>query len=315
MPVYIVRKLAFFLLAIFAASIAIFLLIRGAGGNVAAVILGKDATADAINALSQQYGLDRPMMVQYFDWIGNLFRGDLGRSFRTNESVSDLVVSRLSISIPLSVSGLLLGLLIAIPAGTYAALNSGKPAGAAIALLSQIGIAVPVFWAGILLSLLFGVRLGWLPTGGWTGWEVDFWGAVRSLVLPVGSLGLILGASLTRYVRSAVLDVMNQDYVRTARATGMTRMQALLQVGLRNAALPIATVVGLQIAELIGGTVIIETVFSLPGLSRMILANVAAREVIVVQSTVMLIIVFVMSINLIVDLLYGILDPRVRLAR
>ena len=173
----------------------------------------------------------------------------------------------------------------------------------------------PVWWAGILLSLLFGVKLGWLPTGGWTAWDVSFWGAVRSLVLPVISLGLILGASITRYVRSAVLDVMNQDYVRTARATGMTRMQALLQVGLRNAALPIATVVGLQIAELIGGTVIIETVFSLPGLSRMILANVSAREVIVVQSTVMLIIVFVMLVNLAVDLLYGVLDPRVRLTK
>lgn len=315
MPVYIARKLAFFLLAVLAASIAIFLLIRGAGGNVAAVILGKDATAEAINALAQQYGLDRPLPVQYFDWIGNLLQGDLGRSFRTNEPVTDLVVSRLSISIPLCVSGLILGLVIAIPAGTYSALNSDKPLGALIALLSQVGIAVPVFWAGILLSVLFGVRLGWLPTGGWTNWDVSFWGAVRSLILPVISLGLILGASLTRYVRSAVLDVMNQDYVRTARATGMTRMQALLQVGLRNAALPIATVVGLQIAELIGGTVIIETVFSLPGLSRMILANVAAREVIVVQSTVMLIIIFVMFINLIVDLLYGVLDPRVRLAR
>src|SRR5690606_37153148 len=163
MPVYIARKLAFFLLAVIAGSIAIFLLIRGAGGNVAAIILGKDATADAINALSQQYGLDRPVVVQYFDWIGNLLQGDLGRSFRTNEAVTDLVVSRLSISIPLCVSGLLLGLLIAIPAGTYSALSSDKPIGALIALLSQVGIAVHVFRAGILLSLLFGVRLGWLP--------------------------------------------------------------------------------------------------------------------------------------------------------
>ncbi|MFZ5676542.1 MAG: ABC transporter permease [Pseudomonadota bacterium] len=314
MAIYVLRKLAFFFAALLIASVAIFLLIRAAGGNVAAVILGKDASADAINALAHEYGLDRPLFVQYFDWIGAMLQGDLGRSFRTNESVADLVTSRLSVSIPLALAGLLLGLLIAIPVGTYAARNAGRPSGAVLALLSQIGVAVPVFWAGILLSVLFGVRLGWLPTGGWTPWSENFWEAVRSMVLPVLSLGLILAAILIRYIRSAVLDVMNQDYVRTARATGMTQTQALLRVGLRNAAVPIVTVVGLQIAELVGGTVIIETMFSLPGLSRMILANVAAREVIVVQSTVMLIIVFVITVNLIVDLAYGFLDPRIKTA-
>jgi peptide/nickel transport system permease protein len=312
MAIYLLRKLAFFVGAVFVASIAIFLLIRAAGGNVAAIVLGKDATAEAINALAHTYGLDRPLFVQYFDWIFKMFSGDLGQSFRTKEAVADLVTARLSVSVPLALSGLLLGLIIAIPVGTIAARNVGKPSGAILALVSQIGIAVPVFWAGILLSVLFGVRLGWLPTGGWVDWSQSPVGAVRSLVLPVLSLGLIMAAVLIRYVRSAVLDVMNQDYVRTARAVGMTRTQALLQVGLRNAALPIVTIVGLQIAELIGGTVIIEMVFSLPGLSRMILANVAAREVIVVQSTVMLIIIFVIFVNFVVDLLYGILDPRIR---
>lgn len=312
MAIYVLRKFAFFIGAVFVASIAIFLLIRAAGGNVAAIVLGKDATAAAIEALVKTYGLDRPLPIQYLDWIGNLLTGDFGRSFRTKEAVADLVTGRLSVSVPLALSGLILGLVIAIPVGTYAARNVGKPSGAVLALISQIGIAVPVFWAGILLSVLFGVRLGWLPTGGWVEWSDNWVGSVRSLVLPVLSLGLIMGAVLIRYVRSAVLDVMNQDFVRTARAVGMTRTQALLQVGLRNAALPIVTVVGLQVAELIGGTVIIEMVFSLPGLSRMILANVAAREVIVVQSTVMLIIVFVIFVNFVVDLLYGLLDPRVR---
>ena len=163
MAFYVLRKLAFFLAAVFVASIAIFLLIRAAGGNVAAIVLGKDATAEAIEALVRSYGLDRPLIVQYFDWIAKLFQGDLGRSFRTKEAVADLVVGRLSVSVPLALSGLLLGILIAIPVGTYAARNVGKPSGAVLALLSQIGIAVPVFWAGILLSVLFGVRLGWLP--------------------------------------------------------------------------------------------------------------------------------------------------------
>jgi peptide/nickel transport system permease protein len=312
MAIYALRKLAFFLGAVLVASLAIFILIRAAGGNVAAIVLGKDATAEAINALARAYGLDQPLPVQYFNWITNMLQGDLGQSFRTKESVAELVTARLSVSVPLALSGLLLGLIIAIPVGTYAARNVGKPSGAVLALISQIGIAVPVFWAGILLSVLFGVKLGWLPTGGWTDWRESPIGAIRSLVLPVLSLGLIMAAVLIRYVRSAVLDVMNQDYVRTARAVGMTRTQALLNVGLRNAALPIVTIVGLQIAELIGGTVIIEMVFSLPGLSRMILANVAAREVIVVQSTVMLIIIFVIFVNFVVDLLYGVLDPRVR---
>lgn len=312
MVIYTLRKLAFFVSAVFVASVAIFLLIRAAGGNVAAIVLGKDASATAIDALMSEYGLDRPLPVQYFDWISRLLQGDLGRSFLTKEAVTDLVLGRLSVTLPLAFSGLALGLLIAIPLGTYAARNVGKPSGAVLALVSQIGVAVPVFWAGILLSVLFGVKLGWLPTGGWVDWSRDWVGAVRSLVLPVLALGLILAAGLTRFVRSAVLDVMNQDYVRTARAVGMTRTQALLKVGLRNASLPIVTVVGLQIAELMGGTVVIETVFSLPGLGRMILANVAAREVIVVQSTVMLIIIFVIFVNFVVDLLYGALDPRVR---
>ena len=312
MAIYILRRLAFFFGALFAASVLIFVMIRAAGGNVAAIVLGRDASAAAIEELSREYGLDRPWPVQYADWIGSMLQGDLGRSFRTNESVADLVVTRLPVSIPLALAGLVLGLLIAVPAGLYAARNAGRPSGAAIGLFSQIGIAVPVFWAGILLSLLFGVKLGWLPTGGWTSWSDSVGGAIRSLVLPVLALGLILGAVLIRYVRSAVLDVMNQDYVRTARAVGMTRTQALLRVGLRNAALPIITVIGLLMAELVGGTVIIETVFSLPGLARLILSNVAAREVIVVQSTVMLIIVFVIFVNLVVDLLYGLLDPRTR---
>lgn len=315
MAVYALRKLAFFIGALLVASVLIFALIRAAGGNVAAVILGKDASPAAINALAHQYGLDRPLPVQYVDWMGKLLHGDLGQSFRTKESVTDLIVSRLSISIPLSLAGLALGIIIAIPVGTYAARNAGRPSGALLALLSQVGVAVPAFWAGILLSLVFGVRLGWLPTGGWTDWSQSAPDAIRSLVLPVISLGLIMAATLSRYVRSAVLDVMNQDYVRTARAVGMTRTQALLRVGLRNAALPIVTILGLQIADLIGGTVIIETVFSLPGLSRMILSNVAAREVIVVQSTVMLIIIFVIGVNLLVDLLYGLLDPRIHAAR
>lgn len=312
MAFYALRKFLFFVLAVLLASILIFLLIRAAGGNVASVILGKNATLEATEALMAEFGFDRPLPAQYFDWIGGLLQGDFGKSFLTKEPVLDMVLDRLAVSVPLALGGLLLALLIAIPMGTYAARDVGTPFGTLLTLISQIGIAVPVFWAGMLLSVLFGVKLGWLPTGGWVAWSDDWIGALRSMVLPVLALGLILSAGLIRFVRSAVLDVMNHDYVRTARAFGMTRSEALLQVGLRNAALPIVTVVGLQVAELIGGAVVIEMVFSLPGIGRLIVTNVAAREVIVVQSTVMMVIVFVIFVNFIVDMLYGLLDPRVR---
>lgn len=311
---FLARRLATFVVTLIVSSIAIFLMVRLAGGNVAAVIIGKGGTPAAIAALQRSFGLDRPLVVQYLDWIRGVLTGDLGRSFRTKSPVSSLIVSGLPVSVPLAAAGLVLAIVIALVVGTYAARGVGRWSGAIVALFSQIGIAIPVFWAGLLLSLLVGVKLGWLPTGGWTPWSTSVTGAIKSLILPVLSLGLVMAASMSRYVRTMVLDVMNEDYVRTARAYGMTRTRALISVGLRNAALPLITVLGLQIGELVGGTVVIEQVFSLPGLSRMILSNVTAQEVTVVQSTVMLIVAFVMVVNLGVDLLYGVLDPRVRVA-
>lgn len=312
MLIFILRRLAFFFLALLVSSLLIFALIRVAGGNVAAVMLGQDASAEAINAAMTELGLNRPLPVQYFDWIFGMLQGDFGASFRTGEPVAEMILSRLPISVPLAFGGLALAVLVAIPVGTFAATHARHPIGALVAMLSQLGLAVPIFWAGILLALLFGVHLDLFPTGGWTPWSTDVGDAVMSLVLPAVALGVVMAASLSRYTRTAVLDVMNEDFVRTARATGMTRRGALYRVGLRNAALPLVTVVGLLIAELVGGMVIIETVFSLPGLSRMILDAVTARDVIVVQSTVLVIVAFVMTINLIVDLLYGLLDPRVK---
>ncbi len=314
MLVFLGRRLGFFVLALLVSSLLIFTLIRMAGGNIAAVMLGQDASPGAIDELMAELGLDRPLPVQYLDWIVGMLQGDLGVSFRTGEPVAEMILSRLPISVPLALGGMVVALLVAIPVGTFAATHARRPIGALVAMLSQVGIAVPVFWAGVLLALIFGVHLGVLPTGGWTPWSTDVGKAVMSLILPAVALGAVMAATLSRYTRTAVLDVMNEDFVRTARASGMTRRQALYRVGLRNAALPLVTVVGLLAAELVGGTVIIETVFSLPGLSRMILSAVSAREVIVVQSTVMVVVAFVMTVNLIVDVLYGILDPRVRVA-
>ncbi|MBC9734003.1 ABC transporter permease [Nocardioides marmotae] len=315
MLVFLARRLAFFGFALVTASILIFVLIRAAGGNVAAVMLGKGATPEAIDALEAELGLDRALPVQYFDWVGGMLTGDFGTSFRTGEPVTKLLTDSLPVSVPLALGGMLLALVIALPVGTYAATKAGTPIGALVAMLSQVGIAIPVFWAGVLLSMFVGLRLGWLPTGGWTPWSTSAVDAARSLVLPALALGMVMAATLSRYTRTAVMDVMNEDFVRTARATGMTRRGALMRVGVRNAALPLVTVVGLLAAELIGGTVIIEEVFSLPGLARMILSAVSAREIIVVQSSVMIIVAFVMLVNLTVDVLYGVLDPRVRVSR
>jgi peptide/nickel transport system permease protein len=228
---------------------------------------------------------------------------------------SHLIWTQAPVSVPLSLGGFLLAILLAIPLGTYAAKNYNKPSGTIVAVLSQVGIATPVFWAGLLLSLVLGVHLHILPTGGWTPWSDSVVGAMRSLVLPIFTLGIVMASTLTRYTRTAILDVMNEDFVRTARASGMSRRVALIKVGLRNASLPLVTVLGLLAAEMVGGTVIIEKVYSLPGISRMILDNVTAREVVVVQSTVMVIVIYVMTINLIIDLAYGLLDPRIRVTK
>jgi len=312
---FIARRLFFFIITLLTTSILIFALIRAAGGNVAAILLGKNSSAEEIHKLSAELGLERPLPVQYFEWMNNFLHGNLGAAFRSKQLASHLIWTQAPVSVPLSLGGFLLAILLAIPLGTYAAKNYNKPSGAIVAVLSQVGIAIPVFWAGLLLSLVLGVHLHILPTGGWTPWSDSVVGAMRSLVLPIFTLGIVMASTLTRYTRTAILDVMNEDFVRTARASGMSRRVALIKVGLRNASLPLVTVLGLLAAEMVGGTVIIEKVYSLPGISRMILDNVTAREVVVVQSTVMVIVIYVMTINLIIDLAYGLLDPRIRVAK
>lgn len=315
MIVFLARRLSFFVGALFAASLLIFTMIRLAGGDVVNTMLGDGATPQAVAQLRGELGLDDPLPVQYADWMGGLVRGELGEAYKTHDAISSLIADRLPITIPLILASLLLSVLVAVPLGMVAARYAQNGVGAAAAAVSQIGIAVPVVWLGLIFAIVFGVNLGWLPTGGWTPWSEDAGAAAKSLVLPVLTLSLILAAQLSRFVRSALLDVMSEDYVRTARATGMRRGTALLRVGLRNASLPIVTMIGLQAAELIGGTVIVETVFSLPGLSRLVLGAVSQREVIVVQSTVMVLVAFVLVVNLAVDVLYGLLDARVRVAR
>lgn len=289
------------------ASIIIFVLIRVIPGDPAAVALGITATPEAIAALQSQLGTDQPLFQQYFSWIGGMLTGDFGTSLSSGQDLSPIIFDRLQVSLILVGCSIVLSLLIAIPLGAL----SARRGGVIVSGISQIGIAIPSFLAGILLVAVFAVGLGWLPANGWIPPSENFGGFLARLILPVLALTAVQAAILTRYVRSAVMDVMGQDFMRTARSKGMSFNRALIIHGLRNAALPVLTVTGLQLTTLIIGAVVIEQVFVIPGIGSMLLESVSNRDLIAVQSIVMLLVAFTLLVNLVVDLLYQVVDPRV----
>lgn len=289
------------------ASIIIFVLIRVIPGDPAAVALGITATPEAIAALQSQLGTDQPLFQQYFSWIGGMLTGDFGTSLSSGQDLSPIIFDRLQVSLILVGCSIVLSLLIAIPLGVL----SARRGGVIISGISQIGIAIPSFLAGILLVAVFAVGLGWLPANGWIPPSENFGGFLARLILPVLALTAVQAAILTRYVRSAILDVMGQDFMRTARSKGMSFNRALIVHGLRNAALPVLTVTGLQLTTLVIGAVVIEQVFVIPGIGSMLLESVSNRDLIAVQSIVMLLVAFTLLVNLVVDLLYQVVDPRV----
>lgn len=289
------------------ASIIIFVLIRVIPGDPAAVALGITATPEAIAALQSQLGTDQPLFQQYFSWIGGMLTGDFGTSLSSGQDLSPIIFDRLQVSLILVGCSIVLSLLIAIPLGVL----SARRGGVIVSGISQIGIAIPSFLAGILLVAVFAVGLGWLPANGWIPPSENFGGFLARLILPVLALTAVQAAILTRYVRSAVMDVMGQDFMRTARSKGMSFNRALIVHGLRNAALPVLTVTGLQLTTLAIGAVVIEQVFVIPGIGSMLLESVSNRDLIAVQSIVMLLVAFTLLVNLVVDLLYQVIDPRV----
>jgi peptide/nickel transport system permease protein len=304
----VVRYVASYL----AATLLVFLFMRTIPGDPAQIALGVNASPELLAATRAEFGTDRPLIVQYFDWALGLPFGDFGVSYVTRQDISPLVVDRVQVSLILVGLAMLLALLIAIPFGTLAAVRHRNPSGILISGISQLGVAVPNFLAAILLVVVFAVGLGWLPANGWTAPGVDFGDFLRRVALPVTALASVQGAILTRYVRSAVLEVMSEDYLRTARAKGLSKFQALVRHGLRNAAIPVLTVAGVQLAALIIGAVVIERVFVIPGLGSMLLDAVGNRDLLTVQSVVMVLVAITLTINLVVDLLYTALDPRIR---
>lgn len=312
MAIRILINLARFVVTYLVATIVVFLFMRLIPGDPAQIALGVNATPELLEQTRKEFGTDQPLIVQYFGWAGGLLRGDFGTSYVTRTDISPLVADRLQVSLILVIAAMVVALAIAIPLGTWAAVKHRNLSGVLIGAGSQLGVAVPGFLAAILLVLVFAVGLGWLPASGWTPPGEDFGDFLRRLILPVLALASVQGAILTRYVRSAVLEIMSEDYLRTARAKGLSKMGALVKHGLRNAAIPVITVTGVQIAALIIGAVVIERVFVIPGLGSMLLDAVGNRDLLTVQSVVMVLVAITLVLNLLVDVLYTIVDPRMR---
>lgn len=312
MTVFLARRLLALALTLLAASLIVFTVMEVLPGDPAAVMLGVGAQPDTLAALRAELGLDRPVVERYLRWLGGLLSGDLGRSYTYGVPVAELVAERLVVSLPLAVLALTLAAALGIPMGVLAAARRGRPADTGIMALSQLGVAIPNFWFAILLILLFAVQLRWLPAGGFAGWEQGPWLGLRSLLLPAVALALPQAAILARVTRSAVLECLGEDYVRTARAKGLPPSVALWRHAVPNALIPVVTILGLQFSFLLAGTIIVEQVFYLPGIGRLIFQAIAQRDLIVVESLVVLLAFTVVLVNFLVDLAYAWLDPRLR---
>ena len=312
MGVQIVIRLAWLIVSLIAASILVFAVTNVLPGDVAAVILGTNATPEALDTLRHQLGLDQPGWMRYLQWVGGMLHSDFGTSLLSHSAVGPLIVQKLSVSGPLALASAILALALALPLGVLAGVNNRRPTGTLISVISLVGIAVPAFWAGLLLATVFAIQLKLLPAGGFVDWSDNPLAAARALVLPSLALGLVQAAVLTRYIRSAIVEVQREDFIRTARAKGLTRWQALRRHGFRYAAIPVVTVLGVQLTGLLVGAVVIENVFVLPGLGRLLFQSVGNRDLIVVQDLVMLLTAVVLVVNFLVDLSYRLLDPRIR---
>ena len=301
---YLSRRVAAFVATLFVVSLLVFVVIRVLPGDPAQVIMGTEGNPEATARLRTSLGLDRPLVVQYVDWLAHAVRGDLGVSIQYDVPVGRLIMSRLPVTLPLTLLAAAFMVATAVPLGLYAATHHRRAGDYVTMVISQLGISVPSFWAGLLLILAFSVHLGWAQSGGFRGW--------RSLILPAIALGVFQAAVLVRATRSAVLDVMREDYVRTARAKGVPEGVLVVKHTLRNALIPIVTVAGLQVGQLLAGSIILESVFVLPGLGRLALGAITARDLPVVQGVTLFVASSIVAINFLVDLAYSALDPRLR---
>jgi peptide/nickel transport system permease protein len=316
MTTYIVRRLiqsAFILVIV---TLLVFLTMHLLPGDPILIFISagelKNTSLEEIDALRQQFGLDKPLMVQYFDWLTGVFRGDFGISIVQREPVIKEIARRLPITFFLSIIALAISTIIGIPAGIICAVRRGKWIDTAVTILANAGITIPVFWLGIMLIYLFSLKIGWLPVQGFTWFYVDFWKSVKQMVMPVFCLSIFSISSITRQTRSSMLEVMRQDYIRTAWSKGLKERLVITKHGLKNGLIPIITLLGMSFSLVVGGSVLIEQVFNIPGMSRLVVNAVFVQDYPVVQGFVLLIAILILLTNLIVDISYGWLDPRIR---
>lgn len=312
---YILGRLVSLVLSLVAASIVIFLVLQVVPGDPARFMLGLDASAQTVANLRNQMGLNAPPILQYWGWITGMLHGDLGISYTYKVPVSKLVAARVWLSLPLDVYALALSTLIAFPVGIIAAARRNSKTDVSIMGATQLGIAVPNFWFAMLLVLVFAITLRWFGAGGFPGWDHGFWNGIRALTLPAIALALPQASILARVMRSSLLDTLGEDYIRSARAKGLTRGQALRRHALRNALIPVLTIIGLQFSFLLAGGIIIENVFFLPGLGRLVFQAITQRDLIVVKSVIMILVCAVIVVTFLVDITYGLVDPRLRRRR
>ena len=316
MSLFLLRRLATFFLTLLVASAVVFAVLELLPGNAAEVILGDTATPESLAALNARLGLDRPPLERYGRWMTGLIQGRTANSISYDTPTAELIVERLRVTLPLALLAMGLSVVLSLALGVYAAARHNQLGDYGVMAASQLGIALPSFWFAILLILLFAVKLQWVSVGGFPGWSEDdgggLWEGLKSLLLPALALALVQAAILARVTRSAVLEVMREDFVRTARAKGLSRRQALWRHVLRNAMIPVLTVAGLQFANLITGAIVVENVFVLPGIGRLIFQAISNRDLVVVRDVVMLLAAVVVLVNFVVDLLYAWVDPRLR---
>lgn len=312
MLTYVTKRLGSLCLSLIVASLVIFACIEIVPGDPASFMLGINAQPDTIQALRVELGLDQSQAQRYLGWVGGLLGGDMGTSYTYRTPVSDIVSDRLQVSLPLALYALMLTVVVAFPVGILAAARRGSVTDITVMGATQLGVAIPNFWFAILMVILFAINLRWFSAGGFPGWDAGIFPAMKALTLPAIALALPQASILSRVMRSSLLDTLSEDYMRTARAKGLTRRQALWRHALRNAMIPVLTIIGLQFSFLLAGAIIIENVFFLPGLGRLVFQAITQRDLIVVESVVMLLVFAVILVNFLVDIAYAWVDPRLR---
>ena len=312
MLTYVTKRLGSLCLSLIVASLVIFACIEIVPGDPASFMLGINAQPDTIQALRVELGLDQSLLQRYLGWVGGLLGGDMGTSYTYRTPVSDIVKDRLQVSLPLALYALTLTVVVAFPVGILAAARRGSVTDITVMGASQLGVAIPNFWFAILMVILFAINLRWFSAGGFPGWDVGIFPAMKALTLPAIALALPQASILARVMRSSLLDTLSEDYMRTARAKGLTRRQVLWRHALRNAMIPVLTIIGLQFSFLLAGAIIIENVFFFPGLGRLVFQAITQRDLIVVESVVMLLVFAVILLNFFVDIAYAWVDPRLR---